>query len=159
MIFRSAAFAINALILLGTMLAGLIAVYTPGVNGAVVGPFRPEAYLTAYGFLALPNAFIATAIQFSIGVFSRHSRGAYLGSILLFFFAYVLSTIVYWVAGRPDLARLIDPIGVITSVAVSIVQSVSEFSLIVNRTSALAPALAPTSTSAARIPCNFIGVS
>src|SRR5688572_1831692 len=109
-----AAFAINALILLGTMLAGLIAVYTPGVNGAVVGPFRPEAYLTAYGFLALPNAFIATAIQFSIGVFSRHSRGAYLGSILLFFFAYVLSTIVYWVAGRPDLARLIDPIGVIT---------------------------------------------
>ncbi len=109
-----AAFALNALILLGTMVASLVAVYTPGISGAVVGPFRPAAYLTAYGFLALPNAFIATAIQFSIAVFSRHSRGAYLGSILLFFCAYVVSTVVYWFVGRPDLARLIDPIGVIT---------------------------------------------
>ena len=109
-----AAFVLNALILLGTLVASLLAVYTPGVSGAVVGPFRPTAYLTAYGFLALPNAFIATAIQFSIGVFSRHNRGAYLGSILLFFCAYVVSTVVYWFVGRPDLARLIDPIGVIT---------------------------------------------
>jgi ABC-2 type transport system permease protein len=109
-----AAFALNALILLGTMVGSLVAVYTPGVNGAVVGPFRAAAYLTAYGFLALPNAFIATAIQFSIGVFSRHSRGAYLGSFVLFFCAYVVSTIVYWFVGRPDVARLIDPIGVIT---------------------------------------------
>ena len=109
-----AAFALNALILLGTMIGSLVAVYTPGVNGAVIGPFRPEAYLTAYGYIALPNAFLATAIQFSIAALSRHSRGAYLGSFLLFFFAYILSTVVYWFAGRPDLARLIDPIGVIT---------------------------------------------
>jgi ABC-type transport system involved in multi-copper enzyme maturation permease subunit len=89
-------------------------VYVPGIDGAAIGPFRAAAYLTAYGYIALPNAFIATAIQFSFAALSRHTRGAYLGSMLLFFLAYILSTVVYWLLGHPDLARLIDPVGVIT---------------------------------------------
>ena len=109
-----AALAINALILLGTTLASLLAVYVPGIPGASVGPFRPAAYITAYGYIALPNAIVATAIQFSFAAMSRKGRAAYLGSLLLFFVAYVLSSIVYWFVGRPDVARLIDPIGVIT---------------------------------------------
>jgi len=109
-----AAFVLNALILLGTTVGSLVAVYVPGIQGAVIGPFRPAAYLTAYGFLALPNAFVATAIQFSFAAISRHIRAAYLGSMLLFFIAYIVSSIVYWFVGRPDLARMIDPIGVIT---------------------------------------------
>ena len=109
-----AAFALNALILLGTTSGSLLAAYVPGLSGAVVGPFRPAAYLTAYAFLALPNAFIATAIQFAFAALGRRSRGAYLGSFLLFFAAYVVSTVVYWLVGRPDIARLIDPVGVVT---------------------------------------------
>ena len=109
-----AAFALNALILLGITLGSLFAVSVPGIPGAAVGPFRPAAYLTAYGYLALPNAFFGTAIQFSLAALSRRGRAAYLGSLLLFFFAYVVSTVVYWFVGRPDLARVIDPIGVIT---------------------------------------------
>ena len=109
-----AALALNALILLGTILASLLAVYVPGIPGATVGPFRPAAYLTAYAYIALPNAIVATAIQFSLAALSRKGRAAYLGSLLLFFVAYVLSSIVYWFVGRPDIARLIDPIGVIT---------------------------------------------
>jgi ABC-type transport system involved in multi-copper enzyme maturation permease subunit len=108
-----AAFVLNALILMGTTLGCLLAAYWPGIAGAAIGPFRPAAYLTAYGFIALPNAFVATAIQFALATVNRRARAAYLGSMLLFFFAYVLSTVVYWILGRPDLARLIDPIGVV----------------------------------------------
>ena len=113
-----AAFALNALILLGTTLGSLLAVYVPGVSGAAIGPFRPAAYITAYGFLALPNAFVATAIQFSLATLNRRARASYLGSILLFFLAYVVSTVFFWIIGRADLARLIDPIGVIITTEV-----------------------------------------
>ena len=109
-----AALVLNALILLGATLGSVLAVYVPGIQGAAVGPFRPAAYLTAYGYIALPNAFVATAIQFSLAALGRRTRAAYLGSMLLFFAAYVVSTVVYWFVGRPDLARLIDPLGVIT---------------------------------------------
>jgi ABC-2 type transport system permease protein len=109
-----AALVLNALTLLGTTLGSLLAVYVPGIQGAAIGPFRPAAYLTAYGYIALPAAFFATAIQFSLAALSRHTRAAYLGSIVLFFFAYVVSIALYWFVGSPDLARLIDPIGVIT---------------------------------------------
>ncbi len=94
-----AAFLLNGLVLLGTTLGSLLAVYVPGIQGAAIGPFRPAAYLTAYGYIALPNAFIATAIQFSLAVRSRHTRGSYLGSMVLFFFAYIVSLVVYWFVG------------------------------------------------------------
>jgi ABC-type transport system involved in multi-copper enzyme maturation permease subunit len=109
-----AAFALNALILFGAVLGSLIAVYVPGNNGAAIGPFRPAAYLTAFGFILLPNAFIASAIQFTLAALSRRTKSAYLASFLLFFVAYIVSSIVYWFVGRPDIARMIDPIGVIT---------------------------------------------
>ncbi|MDQ3700668.1 MAG: hypothetical protein M3442_07080, partial [Chloroflexota bacterium] len=57
-----AALALNALILLAVQAGILLAVYSPGVDAEIVGPFRPAAYLTAYGFIALPNALVATAI-------------------------------------------------------------------------------------------------
>ena len=109
-----AAFLLNALILLGTTFGSLLGAYLPGIPDAALGPFRPAAYLTAYGYIALPNAFLATAIQFSLAAISRRSRAAYLGSMGLFFFAYIVSVVVYWLLGKPDLARLVDPIGVIT---------------------------------------------
>ena len=70
-----AAFVLNALILLGVQVGILLAVYAPGVDPEIIGPFRPAAYLTAYGFIALPNAFIATAIQFSVGAAERPADG------------------------------------------------------------------------------------
>ena len=52
----AAAFALNSAILLAIPLGVLLAVYLPGVDPEVVGPFRPAAYLTAFGFLALRGA-------------------------------------------------------------------------------------------------------
>ncbi|HET6229473.1 MAG TPA: hypothetical protein VFE05_05285, partial [Longimicrobiaceae bacterium] len=83
-----AAFVLNALIMLAVPVGVLLAVHLPGVDAAVVGPFRPAAYLTAYAFLALPNAFIGTAIQFACATLGRRAIGSYLGSVLLLFVAY-----------------------------------------------------------------------
>ena len=106
-----AAFVLNALILLAVQGGIVLAVYAPGVDAALIGPFRPAAYLTAYGFLALPNAFVATAIQFALAARIGRPMTSYLGSVILFFMAYVLGLFLLF-QGRQDLANLLDPIGV-----------------------------------------------
>lgn len=109
-----AALVLNALILLAVPLGVMLAVYTPGVDAAVVGPFRPAAYLTAYGFLALPNAFIGTAIQFAAATLGRRAIGSYVGSLLLFFFVYggIMAVMVF--LEREDVAVLLDALAHLT---------------------------------------------
>jgi ABC-2 type transport system permease protein len=106
-----AAFVLNALILLAVQAGILLAVYAPGVDAELIGPLRPEAYLTAYGFIALPNALVATAIQFALAARTGRPMAGYLGSLLLFFMAYVVATFLFF-QGRRDLTNLLDPIGV-----------------------------------------------
>lgn len=106
-----AALVLNASILLAVQAGILLAVYLPGVDAEVIGPFRPAAYLTAYAFIALPNAFVATALQFSLALRSGRPMAGYLGSVLLFFMSYVFSIFLLF-QGRQDLANLLDPIGV-----------------------------------------------
>ncbi|HET6763889.1 MAG TPA: hypothetical protein VFH27_09455, partial [Longimicrobiaceae bacterium] len=69
------------------------------------------AYLTAYGYLALPNAFVATAIQFAWAALGRRPIASYLGSVLLFFVAYGGMILVGIFVGRPDVAALLDVFG------------------------------------------------
>jgi ABC-type transport system involved in multi-copper enzyme maturation permease subunit len=106
-----AAFVLNAGILLALPLGVLAAVYLPGVDPEVIGPFRPAAYLTAYGFLALPNAFVGTAIQFACAALGRRALAAYLGGVLLLFAAYGGFMAVMYFMDRPDLAVLLDVFG------------------------------------------------
>lgn len=106
-----AAFALNAFILLAVPLGILLCIYGPGVDPEVVGPFRPAAFLTAYGFIALPNAFVGTAIQFAWAALSRRAIASYLGSVVLFFVAYGGMIFVGIFVGREDLAVLLDVFG------------------------------------------------
>jgi ABC-2 type transport system permease protein len=108
-----AAFALNSLILLGVQVGSLLAVYLPGVNPDIIGPFRPAAYLSAYGLIALPNAFIATTIQFALALFSGRAMVSYAGSVILVFFTVPVPMIVYLALGKPALSKLLDPIGLI----------------------------------------------
>lgn len=78
-----AAFALNALIQLAIPAGVLLAFYSPGGETGLLGPFRPAAYLSAYGFIALPIAFVATGIQFSLATLSRRAIAGYIGSVLL----------------------------------------------------------------------------
>ena len=104
-----AALVVNALILLAVQAGILLAVYSPGVDAELIGPFRPAAYLTAYGFIALPTAFVATAIQFSLAARTGRVTASYLGSLLLFFMAFFVASILLFKQG---LGKLLDPIGV-----------------------------------------------
>jgi ABC-type transport system involved in multi-copper enzyme maturation permease subunit len=108
-----AATVLNALILLAVQVGSLLAVYLPGVNPDIIGPFRPAAYLAAYGFVALPNVIIATTVQFSAALLTGRPMASYAGSIVLFFLAYPVTLFLYLsgLAG-PVAALLSDPIGV-----------------------------------------------
>ncbi|CAN5584543.1 M1 family aminopeptidase [soil metagenome] len=108
-----AGFALNALVLLGVQAGSLLAVYAGGIDPEIIGPFRPAAYLAAYTFIALPNAFIATTIQFSAALLSGRSMASYFGSVMLVFLSVPLPLIVYLSLGQPELAKLLDPIGMI----------------------------------------------
>jgi ABC-2 type transport system permease protein len=108
-----AALVLNALILLAVQVGSLLAVYAPGVNPELIGPFRPAAYLAAYGFIALPNALIATTVQFSAALLSGRPMASYVGSMGLFFFSYPVTVFLYFSRmARPEIALLTDPIGV-----------------------------------------------
>ena len=108
-----AAFALNALVLLGVQAGLVLGVYAGGVDPSIIGPFRPAAYIAAYGFIALPNAFVATAVQFAIALFSGRSLASYFGSVLLVFLTIPVPLVLYFAMGQPALAKLLDPIGMI----------------------------------------------
>ena len=103
-----AAFVLNALVLLAVPLGIVAAVYAPGVDPGVVGPFRPAAYLAAYGFLALPNAFIGTSVQFACAALGRRSIGSYVGSVLLFGVVYGGIFLVMLFLQRQEYAAPLD---------------------------------------------------
>ena len=79
----TAALVLNLLLLSAVPLAALIAIYAPGIDPVVIGPFRPAAYLTNFAFLAAPNAFFVTALQYWMAERSGRPMAAYVGSSLL----------------------------------------------------------------------------
>ncbi len=107
-----AALTLNALLLLGVQAGILLAIYTPGIDAAAVGPFRPAAFITAYAYIALPTAIVATAIQFALASLSGRAMASYAGSLFLFFMGFIVTTVLAFNLGRPELAKLLDPIGV-----------------------------------------------
>jgi ABC-2 type transport system permease protein len=105
-----AAFGLYAVILLAVPLGLLLAAFV-GHRSELLGPFRPAAYLDAYLFLVLPNAFVATAVLFSMAALSRRAVVSYIGGVLLlgacvFNWAFVATTRGQW-----ELAKLLDPLG------------------------------------------------
>lgn len=104
-----AAFALNALILTGVQIGILSAVYLPGTAPEVIGPFRPAAYLSAYVVISLPNAFVASSIQFAVALKSGRAMAAYFGSFLLFFLGFFIASFILYNKG---LGAVIDPIGI-----------------------------------------------
>ena len=106
-----AAVVVNAVILFGVQVGSLLAAHAPGVNPDIIGPFRPAAYLAAFGLLALPNICIATAMQFSAALLSGRPMASYLGSLILFFLTYPVTFVLY-LSGLGERALMADPIGI-----------------------------------------------
>lgn len=100
---------LNALILLAVQVGILLGVYLPGVDAALIGPFRPAAFLTAYAIIALPNAFAATAIQFSVAAKIGRAMAGYFGSFLIVFMGFFVAALLLY---NRSIGTLLDPIGV-----------------------------------------------
>ncbi|MEW5916402.1 MAG: hypothetical protein AB1762_08350, partial [Gemmatimonadota bacterium] len=104
-----AALVINAVLLVALQLGILAAVYSPGVNAELIGPFRLAAYLTAYGYIALPTAFVGTAIQFALALRSGHPMAGYVGSFIMGFMGVFIASLLLFSRG---LGMWLDPIGI-----------------------------------------------
>jgi ABC-type transport system involved in multi-copper enzyme maturation permease subunit len=107
-----AAFLVNALLVLLLPLGTLLSFYLPGLDGEELLPFRPWAYGNVYFFVALPNAFIATTLQFTFAALSRRVMSSYLASLLLAIFAQIIAITAARLFGNWDLVKLLDPVGV-----------------------------------------------
>lgn len=104
-----ASFVVHACILIVVQITIILAIYLPGVHPDSIGPFRPQAFITAYFFIALPNAFAATTLQFALALWSGRPIAAYMGSLALFFTAFFIASLILF---RSGLGTLLDPIGV-----------------------------------------------
>ena len=107
-----AAFLLNAFILLALPIGTLLGMHLPGVEAELLGPFRPAAYITAYIFIALPNALFGAAVQFSVAAATRRVMTSYAGSVLLTVIARAVAPIIAVVFGWRGVARMVDPTGV-----------------------------------------------
>lgn len=112
-----AAYAINALVLLAAMAGLLLGMLWPDVEPGILGPWRPMAFVLAYLVIALPNAFIATAVQFAFAALGRRAALSYFGSLVLFFASLGLAAFVSVALRQQELARLLDPVGMIAVVS------------------------------------------
>jgi ABC-2 type transport system permease protein len=107
------AFFVAALLLLVVPLAFVVTAFVhPDLRPEVVGPVRAAAYLQSYCLVLLPNAFVATALLFSLAMLVRHTIGSYVGAAMvfagtLFSRGYLGQTLGLW-----DLATILDPTGV-----------------------------------------------
>ncbi|RNI22668.1 ABC transporter permease/M1 family aminopeptidase [Rufibacter latericius] len=106
-----AAFLLNVLVLLGIPAGIFLTIYFTGIEAEILGPFRLSAYLSSYFFLVLPNAFIATAIQFSMAALTRKAMASYLGGIILFVAAYGVGQGLGVIKSPVDWGTLVDPMG------------------------------------------------
>ncbi len=104
-----AALVLNTLILLAVQAGILLGVYLPGVDAELIGPFRPAAFFTSYAFIALPNAFLATAIHFTLAARSGRAMVSYFGSFLLVFMGFFVAAMLLF---KRSLGTLLDPIGI-----------------------------------------------
>ncbi|MEQ9569758.1 MAG: hypothetical protein RLN75_06170, partial [Longimicrobiales bacterium] len=107
------AFAIAVLLGAAIPLAHLLVPLTqPEAGPDVLGAAHPGAYALTLVLLVLPNAFIGTAILFTLATRLRHGLGSWLGVAVIFFVAQFTQSWFGDVLGRWDLARALDPTGV-----------------------------------------------
>lgn len=104
----AAAFTLQAALLALVPVAILVAVYLAPTDPVVVGPFRAEAYLTAYFYIALPTALIATVLQFTIASSSGRPMSAYVGSVLVMLVTIIIAGALLY---RSELGEVLDIIG------------------------------------------------
>ena len=105
-----AVFGVYAAVLLavpiGLALGGLMLSRT-----AVGAPFHAATYFRTYAFLLLPNAFVATALMFSLAALTRRAVVSYFGAVLLAGVSAFSWTVVAGTWRQWEAAKVLDPFG------------------------------------------------
>jgi ABC-type transport system involved in multi-copper enzyme maturation permease subunit len=109
-----AGFVINVIIMLALPAGMLLAIHFNDVEAEIIGPFRLTTYVAAFFFIALPNVFFATAIQFSMAALKRNVMASILAGILLFFLAYILGSFLNQSTESLGWGNLVDPMALST---------------------------------------------
>ncbi len=104
-----AALTINIAMLSAVQVAILLGIYLPGVHPSSIGLLRPAAFLTAFCYIALPNAFFTTVVQFFFALRSGRPIVAYMASLALFFMAFFIASLILFKSG---MGTVLDPIGI-----------------------------------------------
>ena len=121
-----AAFGLALMLLLAVPLGLLLVEFLSGSTSDLTGPFRPGAHAGAFMLLLLPNAFVATAMMFSLAALARRAIAGYLGGVLLlgacaFGWGYLARASGHW-----QLGTLMDPFGAAALDEMSMVWTASE---------------------------------
>ena len=103
------AFAVSALLLAAVPAGLVILTQLPALERELIGPTRLPAYLGAYLLIALPNAFVTTAILYSLATLTRRAMTAFAGAATLFLITLFTRELLADVLGRWELAKRIDP--------------------------------------------------
>ena len=80
-----ASYIISALMMLAPQLALLLSLVMPDA-APILGPVQPAAYALAFLIIAVPNAFVMTALLFTAAALSRRAIASYLAASIFFFF-------------------------------------------------------------------------
>jgi ABC-2 type transport system permease protein len=107
-----AAFATNALLMLSLTLGVLVSFYLPFLNEGNLLPFNAWPYLSVFLLIGLPNAFVATSLQFAFASMSRHVMTSYFASFVLAIFPQLIALTAANLFENWDLVILLDPVGV-----------------------------------------------
>ncbi|MDX1751771.1 MAG: M1 family aminopeptidase [Salinimicrobium sediminis] len=100
-----AALLMNSWILLSIPMGIIVATYTSGLEENLIGPFRMSGYLTAFLYVAFPNIFLATAVQFLFSIISKRAIASYLAGFALYIGSYVIT----FTAGNLAISNILDP--------------------------------------------------
>jgi ABC-2 type transport system permease protein len=106
-----AAFTISALMVITIPIGILGAALVPGGRADLMGPIRLTPYASAYFLIALPNAFVATALMFTAALFGRRGVVSFFGGAFVLFAAVVSWQVLASSLGYWSLAKLTDPLG------------------------------------------------
>ncbi|MCB0593379.1 MAG: hypothetical protein H6557_22465 [Lewinellaceae bacterium] len=104
------AFIVLALIVSTIGFGFFIGARLPGVNPALVGPFRLAAYLQVYLVYLLPNVLLFGAIVFAVVALSRNIYAGFITIVLLFFMQMLAGSLFAGMESR-SLAAILDPFG------------------------------------------------
>ncbi|MEO1742799.1 MAG: peptidase [Cyanobacteria bacterium J06629_9] len=78
-----AAFGVTLLAFSTYAMGMVLGTLVPGLNPFALGPFRLDAYLAAYGLIAVPNLLVVSAVAFAIAARTRSLAVTYAGAIIL----------------------------------------------------------------------------